>query len=162
MPQSGWAMIAGKEVGEIDQAGGQEHPLHHLIGPAQHQPPGKQRRQGQRDIFAHPEQLHAGGDPGKFAHDVAHVAQEQPQHGIKGDLDAEALPGQVGQPFAGDRAHAGAHLLDDHQGQDHGDEEPEDFVAQDGAGHGIGGNAAGIVVHVGGDDARPHDRQEDE
>jgi len=42
------------------------------------------------------------------------------------------------------------------------EEHPQQGIAVAGAGQGIGGDAAGVVVHVGGDDARPEHGQEHE
>jgi hypothetical protein len=76
-------------------------------------------------------------------------------HHQKGDAQAELFADEVAEAFAGDHAHAGAHLLHDDQGQGDGNHGPEQRVAVLRAGLRVGEDAAGVVVDVGGDEAGP-------
>ena len=75
------------------------------------------------------------------------------------DAEAEFLADQVAQPLAGHRAHARRHLLHDHQRDGDRDHRPQQRVAELRAGHRIGGDAAGVVVDVGGDEPGADDGQ---
>ncbi len=107
-----------------------------------------------------PKIFHARRHAGELGHGVAQVGDDEHQDKQDRQLDAEVLPDQVRQPFAGDHAHAGAHLLYDDQGHGDGNQCPQQVVAEVSAGDGVGGDAAGIIVHAGRDDARADDRQE--
>ena len=67
------------------------------------------------------EQLERTGDAGELGHDVGEVDQHQQGHQQESDAQAEFLADQIGQPFAGHRAHAGAHFLGNDE--DYGDRE---------------------------------------
>ena len=93
---------------------------------------------------------------------VAEVDDDQADHHEKGDAESELLANQIAQALAGDGAHAGGDLL--HHDQRHGDRDhgPQQHVSELGAGCGIGPDAAGIVVHVGGNKTRTDDGEEDQ
>src|SRR4029077_7756558 len=74
----------------------------------------------------------------------------------------EVFTDQVGEALAGDDAHAGAHLLHDHERDRDRHERPHQGVAVAGARQRVGRDAARVVVDVGGDDAGAHDDQEAE
>ena len=121
------------------------------IGDQRHRHPG-----------GHAEEAEAGGHAGELGHRGAEVGDEHGEHGEGRHPQAEALADEGRQAFAGDGPHARAHLLGD--GQDGGDEQqhPEQAIAVPGAGDGPRGDAAGVVVGVGRDEPRAHDRQEHE
>ena len=109
-----------------------------------------------------PEELHAAGDAGELGCDVAEVGEDEQDHGEEGDAEAELFADEVAEAFAGDGAHAGAHLLHDDEGDGDGDHGPEEGVAELRAGLGVGEDAAGVVVDVGGDEAGAKDREKGE
>src|SRR5580692_3351710 len=65
---------------------------------------------------------------------IADVAQNEEQKAPEGYLHAEVLTDQIGQAFAGDRAHARAHLLNHNERDRNGHQQPEYRVAKLGAG----------------------------
>ena len=77
------------------------------------------------------------------------------------DAQAELFADEVGEPLAGDGAHAGAHFLGDDEHHGDGQQGPQRQVAEARAGRGIGEDAAGIVIDDGGDEARADDGEED-
>ena len=81
---------------------------------------------------------------------------------MKGHAQPELFADQVAQAFAGDRPHAGAHFLHHQQSHGDGDHGPQQGVAELGSGIGVGENAAGIVIDVGGDKARPQHGEEEQ
>ncbi len=83
-------------------------------------------------------------------------------HQQQGDLDAELLADQVGQPLAGGDAHACGDLLHDEQHEQGRPQDPQDLVAVVRAGRGVGGDARRVVVHVGGDEGRANDGEDGE
>ena len=72
----------------------------------------------------------------------------------------EFFADEIAQALAGDRAHAGAHLLHHDQGDRDRDHGPEQKMSELRSGLGIGQDAAGIIVDVGGDESRPDDGEE--
>ena len=100
-----------------------------------------------------------GGHAGEFGDGIAQVDGEGGEHYEESGAEAEFLADQIGEAFAGDHAHARAHFLADVEGDGHGNQRPQQGVAELGAGDGIGGDAAGVVVHVGSDEPRTDHRQ---
>ncbi len=68
--------------------------------------------------------------------------------------DAVLLADQLGQPLAGDGTHTRRHLLDDDQADGDHHHHPQQVVAVLRADRRVGGDAAGVVAGVGGDQAR--------
>ena len=97
--------------------------------------------------------------PANSAAMLPEVGQPQHHHGEEGDAQPELFADQVREPLAGDRAHARRHLLHHNQRDGGRDQRPEQGIAELGAGLRIGQDAAGIVVHVGGDEAGSHHRE---
>ena len=89
----------------------------------------------------------------KFVTTSASISEER-------DAEAELLADQIAQPLAGDRAHARRHLLHHDQRDGDRDHRPQQRVAELRAGLRVGEDAAGVVVDVGGDEARADHRQE--
>ena len=56
----------------------------------------------------------------------------------EGDTQAELFADEIGEAFAGDGAHARAHLLDDDEGDGDGDHRPQQCVTELGACLGVG------------------------
>ena len=82
-------------------------------------------------------------------------------HDEERGAEAEFLADQIGEAFAGDHAHARAHFFGDVERDGHGNERPEQRVAELRAGGGVDGDAAGVVVHVRGDQARADDGEKE-
>ncbi len=76
------------------------------------------------------EELHAAGDAGELCHDVGEVDGDEQDHDDEGDAEAELFADEVAEAFAGDDAHAGAHLLHDDEGDGDGNHRPEQRVAE--------------------------------
>ncbi len=72
--------------------------------------------------------------PENSVDDVAEVDDDEQDHDDEGDAEAELFADEVAEAFAGDDAHAGAHLLHDDEGEGDGDHRPEEGVAELGAG----------------------------
>ena len=106
------------------------------------------------------EQFQAGRDADELRDDVAEVDDQNSDHHEERDAQAELLADQVAQAFAGDGAHAGAHFLHHDQRERDRDHGPKKKMSELGAGLRIGQDAAGIVVDVRGDKARPDDGEE--
>ena len=143
----------GNNIGDVEAAGHEEDDFHLAVSAFQNQKPDNQRGDGYGDVFADVENFHGGGDAGKFGDDVGEVDEEAGDHDEKCGAEAELFADQVGEAFAGDHAHARAHFFGDVERDGHGDEGPEERVAVMRACLGVGGDAAGVVVDVGGDEA---------
>ena len=95
-------------------------------------PPAARRRARERhgDVFADAENLHGRGDAGEFRHGVAQIHGERGDHHEESGAEAEFFADQVGEAFAGDDAHARAHFFADVERDGHGDQRPEQGVAE--------------------------------
>ncbi len=153
---------AGDDVGEVDHRGEEEDFLDALVIAADGEQPDEKGADGDGDVFGDVEELEAAGDAGEFADDVAEVHQHQQQHDDDGEAEAEFLADEVGEAFAGDGAHARAHFLDDDEGEGDGEHGPQQGVAELRAGLGVGEDAVGIVVDVGGDEPRAEHGEEEQ
>ena len=153
---------AGDDIGQVDDGEAQQHPLHDRVAAPDHQQPDQDRRDRHRDVLGHAEQFHPGRDTGELGDRRERVGDQQKGHRESGAADAEALPDQVGQALPGDHPQPGAHLVDDDQAERYDDQQPQHLEPELGAGLGIGGDAAGVVVGVGGDQAGADDGQQDE
>ena len=107
-----------------------------------------------------PKSDEAARDAGKLGDHVAEVGDDKARHEQKGDAEAELFADEIAEPLAGDGTHAGGHLLDHDEGQGHGNHDPEQSVTELGTGLGVGPDAAGVVIDVGGDEARANYGQE--
>jgi len=152
----------GKKVAEIEGTEDQKYDLDETIGTFEDQNPDNDSGQWNGNIFIEAKELAGGSDAGKFRNYVKQVDQETGDHDEEGGTQAKFLANEIGETFAGDDAHAGTHLHGDVEGYGHGDEGPEQRVAVGGACLGIGADAAGIVVDVGGDDAGADDGEKKE
>jgi hypothetical protein len=108
------------------------------------------------------EDLAGGRNSGKLGDDVAEVDQEAGDHHKEGGAKAEFLANEVGEAFARDHAHARAHFHGHVKGHGHRNEGPQQSVAVGRSSLSVGGDTAGVVIHVGSDDARADDGQEQE
>ena len=79
----------------------------------------------------------------------------------EGHAEAELFADEIAEAFAGDDAHARAHLLHDDQRERDRDHGPEQRVAELRACLGVGEDAAGVVIDVGRDEAGAKHREED-
>ena len=152
---AGCGQRSGEDVGDIEERRGQEDLLHTLVLTFDDDQPDDHAANRYGHVARKTEQFQAGGDADKFRDHVAEVGDQNSQHHQKGDAEAEFFADQVAQALAGDRAHAGAHLLHHDQGQrdrDHGPQQEKSVLRP---GLGVGQDAAGIVVDVGRDDPRP-------
>ena len=148
---------ARDDVGDVEHAGHQENLLDLLVRALDHHGPDQDCADGHRDEFADAEHLHPGGDPGELGDHVAHVGQKHADHQVERDLGAEFLADQVRETLAGHNPHARAHFLHHDQGNHDRDQRPDQLEPILGARQGIRGDAAGVIVHVGGDDPGPHE-----
>ena len=73
---------------------------------------------------------------------------------IESGAQPEFFPDEIGQTLAGDGAHARGHFLNHDKRDGGGDQGPKQRVSVLRAGLRIGEDAAGIVIDVGGDEAR--------
>lgn len=108
------------------------------------------------------QQLGGRADADEFAEGGAEVGDEEGDDDERGHADAEVLTYEVAEPHAGGGADARAHLLHDKQRDDDDDHDPEELVPVAGAGGGVGGDAAGVVTGVGGDQPRAEDAEQQE
>ena len=152
---------AGNDVSDIQATSDQKDFLHTAIISLHHQKPDRDGADGHGNVAADVKQLQRTGDARKFGDDVAEIRNHQRDHHEEGGAQAEFFADQIGQAFAGDRAHARAHFLRDDQQERDGDQRPQRQVAVFGAGLRIGEDAAGIVIDVGGDESRADDGQKD-
>ena len=106
------------------------------------------------------EQLEAARHAGELRDDVAEIGDDERQHQPERDAEAELLADEIAQPLAGDRAHPRRHLLDDDERDGDRDHRPEQRVAELRSGLRVGEDAAGVVVDVGGDEARADDGEQ--
>ena len=157
----GAAEHAGDDVGDVEDAGDEEDLFDALVVALDDQGPDEEGADGDADVLADVEELHAAGDAGELGDDVAVVDDDEQDHHHEGDAEAELFADEVAEAFAGDHAHARAHLLHDDEGEGDGDHGPEQGVAELRAGLGVGEDAAGVVIDVGGDEAGAEDGEEE-
>jgi hypothetical protein len=98
-------------------------------------------------------QVHRAGNADELRDHVGVVDHHQQHHQHKGEPQAELLADQVAQALAGDHAHAGAHLLHHDQRNGDGKDGPQQRIAVLRASLGVGEDAAGIVIDIGGDES---------
>ncbi len=149
-----------ENVSDIEERRCQENFLNALVLTFHHDQPNDHGTHRHSDVPRQAEQFEAGGDANKFRYHVAEVGDQNSEHHQKRDAQAELFADQIAQALAGHRAHAGGHLLHHDQREcdrDHGPEQKKSVLR---AGLGIGEDAAGIVVDVGGDDPRSDYSQE--
>jgi hypothetical protein len=108
------------------------------------------------------EQVHRAGDANELGNHVGVVDHHEQYHQHKGEAQAELLADQVAQALAGDHAHAGAHLLHHDQRDGDGNDGPQQGVPVLRAGLGVGEDAAGVVIDVGGDESGAENGQKQE
>ena len=104
--------------------------------------------------------MHGGGHARKFSDDVGKIDKKTGDHDEESGTEAKFLADEIGEAFAGNDAHAGAHFLGDVEGNGHRNESPEEGVAIGGAGLRISDDATGVVIDVRGDDAGADDGKE--
>src|SRR5207245_6494591 len=112
------------------------------------------------DVLTDVKQLHAASDSGELRHDVAEVHDHQQDHDNEGHPEAKLLADEVAEALACHDAHTSAHLLDDDERQRDGNHRPQQLVAILRAGLGVGEDATGVVIDVGGDEARYEELEE--
>src|SRR5580765_3231748 len=152
----------GKEIREVEDAGDQKNDFNLPIGTFQNQNPNEESSQGNRDILGDAEKFHGDGNAGKFSNDVGEIDEKTCGHDKERGAESEFLANEIGETFAGNDAHASAHFHGDVQGDGHGDKRPEQRIAVSAAGLGVGGDAAGIVIDIGSDDAGTDDGEKKE
>ena len=152
---------AGDDIGNVKDTSSKKDLFNNPVSPLHHDPPDQKGAQGNRDEFADSKDLHSGCNARKFGEDIAHVGQKHPDHQVECDFGAEFFPDEIGESLARDDPHAGAHLLDDDQGDHDGDQGPDEFEAVFGPCQGVGGDSARIVIDIGSDDAGPHENEEE-
>ena len=106
------------------------------------------------------EQVQRAGDADELRNHVGVVDHHQQHHEHKREAQAELLADEVAQALAGDHAHAGAHLLHHDQRDGDGKHGPQQGVAELRARLGVGEDAAGVVVDIGGNKSGAENGQE--
>ncbi len=152
----------GDDIRQINRAGHQKNLFHETITAFDHQKPDQKSPGGNGYIAVHSQDFQAGGQAGKFRHDISQVGQQQGQQDQKGGLDPELLSDQVRKAFPGDHSQAGHHLLHHDQQDGDRDQGPQQPIPVVRPGQGIGGDPTGIVVHVGRNNPGSHDTEEKE
>src|SRR5271165_839375 len=104
-------LYASKDVSDVDEGRYQEHLLYAFVLTLDHDQPDDYGANRHGYITGKPEQFEAGGDADKFRHHVAEVGDQNADHHQKRYAQPKLFADQVAEPFAGHRAHAGAHLL---------------------------------------------------
>ena len=103
--------------------------------------------------------MQRAGDADELRDHVGVVDHHQQDHQDEGEAQAELLADQVAEALAGDHAHAGAHLLHHDQRNGDGNDGPQQRVAVLRAGLGVGEDAAGVVIDIGGNESGAEDGQ---
>ena len=152
----------GYDIGNVEDGGGQKDLFDPFVISLDHQQPDGQSADGYRYVLADMEELHAAGNAGKLRHDVAEVDHHQQQHQQERHAQPELFTDEITQAFAGYRAHACTHFLHHQQSHGDGDHGPQQRIAELGSGIGISEDAAGIVIDIGGDEARPQHGEEEQ
>ena len=130
--------------------------------PDDHDAEHQQRDAQEGDPFGNPEDAHGLRHADVLGHQGQPVDQRQVEDGEPAPERAEAVEDGLGVAALGDRPQPDRHLLDV-VGHGHEDDEgPEQVEAGLGAGLGIGGDAAGVVVGDHRDDAGPDHGQQDQ
>jgi hypothetical protein len=149
-------------IGEIDQRKQNQNAFYRFVGAAHDDEPDHYGPNRHGNVLADTEDRHPGSQACELGYDVAEIGDPQNKHCEEGRAQAKFLPDQVGEPLARGRAHSGGHLLNHDQSNRSRYQGPEQSVAELRSGLRIRQDAARIVVHVGGNETRPHHRQEDQ
>ena len=130
-----------------------------VAGPSeQDDHPDRGQERAQRD--RHPEQGQGRADARELGDRVAQVRREHRQDREGRPANAVALADQAGQAVAGREAEASAGLLGDHQRELRDEQDPEQVIAELGAGDRVGGDPTGVVVGEARDDPGTDDREQ--
>jgi len=151
---------SGNDVADVKAGRGQKDFFHSLIVAFHHQQPHQHRRNRHADVFGDPKQFQAQRHSGELRQHVPEVGGQYGYHDHESDAKSVFFANEIAEPFAGDGPHACRHLLHYHQRHGHGNDEPQQKVAELGPRLRIGGNAAGVVVDVGSDNSRSDHSQE--
>ncbi len=149
-------------VGEERERHQDEDPLGGSVGAAHDQKPDDDRSNRHRDVFRHMGERERRPDTHELADANAEVCKQDRDCRERRPADAVLLANQLGEPLAGDRAHPGCHLLDDDQRHSNHDHHPDQVVPVPGSHGCVGGDPAGVVARVRGDQARAKDSEERE
>ena len=84
---------------------------------------------------------------------VGVVHHHQQQHQDERDAQPELFADEVAKPLAGDHPHARAHLLHHDQRNGDGNHRPQERVSELCAGLGIGEDAPGVIIDIGGNES---------
>ena len=160
--QPGCARHSGDDVGEVKHRCEEEDFLDAFVVAPHRQQPYQCAADRNRDVLGDVKELEAARNAGKLADDVAEVDQHQEDHDDHRDAQAEFLADQVAESLAGYRAHARAHFLDDDERQSDRNHGPEQRVTELRPGLGVGEDAVGIVVDIGGNETRTEHGEEEQ
>ncbi len=152
---------AGEHVGDEDGADRHEHVLDPVEASAHDEQRDAGGGEGHAQVAAHPEELEARGDPGELRARGAHVGEHEGGHRHGGSAHAIGLAHQPGETLAGDHAHAGPEVVEEHE-RDRGQQQhPQEAVAVVGTQHRVGGDPRRVVVGQPGQQTRAHHGGED-
>ena len=132
------------------------------VVPEHGQRPQHDERDRNRDESRDAEELHGCSDPGELAHRQSAVCDEEERQRNSRRANWELLADECTEPFSGVRAEAGAHLLDDDEGNGDEHHDEERAVGELCAGAGVGEDAARVVSGVGRDQAGTRDGEKRE
>ena len=148
-----------QRIGDEHQAQQQEHTLGVAVGAEEDQRPDHDGGDRDREIARHAEELERARDARELGHHEAEVGHGEADDREEREPQGELLADEGGEPLAGEDGEAGDHLLDDHVGDRHEDDEEQGAVAELRPRRGVGGHAAGVVPGARGDDAGPEGAQ---
>ena len=154
--------IAGDGISNVKDTGDEKDFFDQPVRPSHHQRPDYKGPGGHGEIAFDPEHLHPGREPGKLCYGVAEIHDQEEGHQDERHAQTEFLTDQVCQALARHHAHARHHLLHNDERHRDGDQRPQQAEPELRPSLGIGQDAARVVIHVGGDDARSDDRHEDD
>jgi hypothetical protein len=144
---------SGDDVGDVKEGRTEKYLFDALVCAFHDDQPNDHGTNGNADVAMNAKQLQASSDAEEFGDHIAEIDDHERKHHEEGRANAKLFADKVAESLACGRAHARAHLLDHDQGDRDGQHGPEQRIPELRARLRVGEDAAGVVVHVGRDEA---------
>ena len=152
---------AGDDVGHEDARDGEKDLLDPAVRAAHREQPDGQGRHRNAHVDRHAEEGQRRRDARELRERDRGVGDEEREHGEGGEAHAKLLADERREALAGDAAHARRGLLRHDEQEAHDGNGPELVEAEERAGVGVRGHAAGVRAREGGNHAGAHRRQDE-
>ncbi len=157
---TGMGQDRGDRIGEERDRHQHEHALRRLVRAADDEQPHDRSGDRNRHVLRDVSERQCGADPDELADADAEVGDEHRHGRERRPAHPVLLADQLRQPLSRDCAHPCRHLLHDDEGDGDQHHHPEQVVAVLCADRRVGGDPAGVVAGVGGDQPGPEKGEE--